>query len=76
MAPHVFGVPAYLACQGLAGLLAIAITLHLSHAVGLPTRRVLGAVVVLLSAAIVGAVRWLLPPWLLPRIAVRLTVGR
>jgi prolipoprotein diacylglyceryltransferase len=56
MSPHVFGVPAYLACQVLAGLLAIAITLRLSNAAGLPARRVFGALFVLLSAAIVGAV--------------------
>jgi prolipoprotein diacylglyceryltransferase len=56
MSPYVAGVPAYLACQAMGILLAIGMTVCLARAAGLPVWRVLGALVVLVSAAMAGAV--------------------
>jgi prolipoprotein diacylglyceryltransferase len=55
MSPTIAGVRAYLACQVAAILLAIAITLGLARADDRSLSRVLAALLVLVSAAVVGA---------------------
>src|SRR6185295_17181000 len=55
MLPHVLGVPAYLACQVLAILCAMIITLRLASVAGLSVARVLAALAVVVSAATAGA---------------------